>query len=131
MLTEKRTRLSVFRDRGWRVAALTIAPVIAILGLGNGFVDDGGPLYGRIGYASLTVIGLGLVIAGLVVRQRRRGLGSTMVGVGLAPGFVMTLMFWFPPVALLGVFSIVVAVFAFRDAVEPVPADSDVLPGHE
>jgi hypothetical protein len=84
--------------------------------LSNGFGDDGGPLYGRIGYAAATVVGLAFVVVGLKARSRNPSFGDTLVILGLAPGFVLILMFWFPPVALVGLGAIVAAGFALRDA---------------
>ncbi|MGB8361915.1 MAG: hypothetical protein WCE80_11010 [Acidimicrobiia bacterium] len=71
---------------------------------------------GAIAHAVVTVAGLGLVITGLRTRRKNRKVGSGPIAVGVMPGFPMTLMFWFPPVALVGVLAIVISTIAFLDA---------------
>lgn len=73
-------------------------------------------LVGAIAYAVVSVIGLGLVVTGLVVRRKKRSVGSVLIAIGVMPGFPMTIFFWFPPVALVGVFSIAISIMAFIDA---------------
>jgi hypothetical protein len=110
------TTMQSFRTDWWRILALPLSLFVVFVGIGNMIEDTQGALYGRIGYAAATVVGLGLVIAGLIVRKRNRMVGSTMIAVGVMPAFPMTILFWFPPVALVGVLSIVISIMAFLDA---------------
>ena len=104
--------------RWWLVAAGLIAIALATFGIGTLLEDDGGPLYGRIVAASVAVALALLIIAGLIVRTRNQARGSNMIAIGVLPGTVLTVLFWFPPVALTGLLSIVVAWHAFQDAIK-------------
>ncbi len=120
-LTERlETTMRTFRTDWWRILALPLSLFVAVAGVGLPFEpeDTAGEnwLVGAIAYAVVTVVGLVLVIAGLKIRRRRRRLGSTLIAVGVMPGFPMTLMFWFPPVALVGALSIAISITAFLDA---------------
>jgi len=99
----------------WVVAAGLMAALQVFGGVGN-LEDDGGPLYGRVAFLSLTVIGAVLVATGIPYRNRDRSIGSTLIGVGVLPSAAGILLFWFPPAVLYGILAIVVAVVAFRDA---------------
>lgn len=114
------TTMKSFRTGWWRILALPLAVFVAVAGVGLPFEpqETAGPnwLAGAIAYAVVTVVGLGLVITGLMIRRRNRKVGSSLVAVGVMPGFPMTLMIWFPPVALVGALSIVISTMAFLDA---------------
>lgn len=110
------TTMKSFRTGWWRILALPLSLFVVVAGIGNMIEDTEGALNGRIGYAVATVTGLGLVIAGLTIRKKNRKIGSTLIAVGVMPGFPMTIMFWYPPVALIGVLSIVISMTAFIDA---------------
>ena len=114
------TTMRSFRTDWWRILALPLAVFVAVAGGGLPFEpeDTAGPnwLAGAIAYAVVTVVGLGLVITGLTIRRRNRKVGSNLIAVGVMPGFPMTLMIWFPPIALVGVLSIVISTKAFLDA---------------
>lgn len=114
------TTMKSFRTEWWRILALPLAVFVAVAGVGLPFEpqETAGPnwLAGAIAYAVVTVVGLGLVITGLMIRRRNRKVGSSLVAVGVMPGFPMTLMIWFPPVALVGALSIVISTMAFLDA---------------
>ena len=114
------TTMRSFRKGWWRILALPLAVFVAVAGVGLPFEpeDTAGPnwLAGAIAYAVVTVVGLGLVITGLTIRRRNRKVGSNLIAVGVMPGFPMTLMIWFPPIALVGVLSIVISTKAFLDA---------------
>lgn len=110
------TTMKSFRTDWWRILAPPLSLFLVFAGIGNMIEDTEGALFGRIAYAVVTVVGLGLVIAGLITRKRNRRIGSTMIAVGVMPGFPLTIMFWFPPVALIGVLSIVISIMAFIDA---------------
>lgn len=109
-----------FRTDWWRILALPLALFVAVAGIGLPFEpqETAGPNWqaGAIAYAVATVLGLGMVVAGLIIRKRNRKTGSTLIAVGVMPGFPMTIFFWFPPVALVGVLSIVISLKAFIDA---------------
>jgi len=109
-----------FRTGWWRILALPLSLFVAVAGVGLPFesqVTAGEHwLTGAIAYAVVTVIGLGLVLTGMTIRKKNRRFGSNMIAVGVMPGFPMTVMFWFPPVALVGVLSIVISIVAFIDA---------------
>lgn len=110
------TTMKSFRTDWWRILALPLSLFTVFVGIGNLIEDTEGALFGRIAYAVVAVIGLGLVITGLVVRKKNRMVGSTMIAFGVMPAFPMTIVFWFPPVALVGVLSIVISIMAFIDA---------------
>jgi hypothetical protein len=114
------TTMRSFRTDWWRILALPLSLFIAYAGVGLPFEQQttAGPDWrtGAILYAIAAVAGLGLVLAGSIVRKKNRKFGSTMIAVGLMPGFPMTIMFWFPPVAAVGVLSIVISIVAFIDA---------------
>ena len=99
----------------WIVVAGLMAALQVVGGVGN-LEDDGGPVYGRVAFLSLTVIGAGLVAIGIIARNRNRSVGSTLIGFGVVPSAAGILLFWFPPAVLYGILAIVVAVVAFRDA---------------
>lgn len=108
----------------WRVSAAGIAFSIAFLGIGNMFGGDPGPYYGKVLAAAVAVTAAVLILVGLKIRERRRMLGSTIVGVGTLPGASLIIVFWFPPVALFGLLSLFTAIFAFADAMQ-----RDRIPG--
>ena len=110
------TTVKSFRTDWWRILALPVALFTVFAGIGNMIEDTEGALFGRITYAAATVVGLGLVIGGLVIRRKNRKVGSTLVALGVMPTFPMTIMFWYPPVALVGVLSIVIFTMALIDA---------------
>jgi len=115
------TTMKSFRTDWWRILALPLAIFTVFAGVGNLAPEnnlDAGPNWqlGATAYAVVTVIGLGLVIGGLIIRKKNRMVGSTMIAVGVIPAFPMTIFFWFPPVALVGVLSIVISTMAFLDA---------------
>jgi TRAP-type mannitol/chloroaromatic compound transport system permease small subunit len=109
------TTMEWFKTGWWLIAAALIAVALALLGIGNLQGDDGGPLYGKIVAAVIAVGAALLVFAGLGVRRRHRALGSLMIGVGVLPAGLLVVFFWFPPVALIGVLSLGVAITAFVD----------------
>lgn len=104
----------------WRTLAPPLSVFVAVAGVGLPFEPQvtAGPHWrrGAILYAAATIAGLGLVISGMFVRRRRRRVGSTMIAVGVTPGFPMAIMFWYPPVALIGLLSIALSVAALIDA---------------
>ena len=111
--------MSGFKLNWWVVLAGIMAVMQAFAGLGNLMEDDGGPLYGRVAFLAVLVAGAILILAGIVVRQRNRRRGSSMIGIGVLPSASGILFFWFPPAVIYGITAIVVAVFAFRDALAP------------
>lgn len=114
------TTMRSFRTDWWRILALPLSLFIAVAGVSLPFQpeENAGPNWqvGAIAYAVVTIVGLGLVIGGLIIRKRNRKTGSSMIAVGVMPGFPMTIMFWYPPVAAVGVLSTVISVMAFIDA---------------
>lgn len=115
------TTMKSFRTDWWRILALPLAIFTVFAGVGNLAPEnnlDAGPNWqlGATAYAVVTVVGLGLVVAGLILRKKNRMAGSSMIAVGVMPAFPMTIFFWFPPVALVGVLSIVISTMAFIDA---------------
>ena len=107
-----------FKERWWRMGAGIIAIAVAFFGMGNLFEEDGGPLSGKIIAASVAVVLAGVLIAGLVIRTKNTARGSYMIAIGALPGTILTLVVWFPPVALVGLLSIFVAWNAFRDGLK-------------
>ena len=114
----KVTTMDTFKTGWWRVSAAVIAFGITFLGIGNMFGGDPGPYSGKVLAAAVAVAAGVLILVGLKIRDRRRTLGSTMVGVGTLPGATLIMVFWFPPVALFGLLSLFTAVFAFADAMQ-------------
>lgn len=114
------TTMRSFRTDWWRILALPLSLFIVFAGIGNMLEpeDNAGPNWqvGAIAYAVVTIVGLGIVIAGVIIRKRNRKIGSSMIAIGVMPGFPMTIMFWYPPVAAVGVLSIVISLMAFIDA---------------
>lgn len=110
------TTMKSFRTDWWRILALPLSLFLVLAGIANLIEDTEGALFGRIAYAAVTVIGFGLVIAGLFTRRKNRKMGSTMIAVGVMPGFALAIMFWIPPLALAGVLSIAISMAAFIDA---------------
>jgi hypothetical protein len=108
------------RSDWWRMVAVPLALFVGYAGIGNALepVDTAGPNWqaGAIAYAGVAILGLGLVVSGLVIRKNNRKIGSSMVAVGVMPGFPLAIMFWYPPIALVGVLSIMVSMAAFIDA---------------
>ena len=100
----------------WLIAAGFIGLAMAVFGIGNLLGDDGGPLYGKIVAAAVAVTSAGLIFGGLAVRDRNEVRGRLMIGGGVLPGTLLVALFWFPPVAAVGVLSIFVAWSAFVDA---------------
>jgi len=96
----------------WIVAAGFVGLSMAVLGVGNMLADDPGPLYGKV---TAAVVGVGLcavIFSGIAMRSRRPARGSHLVGFGVLPAAVLVMFVWFPPVALIGLLAIVVAVRA-------------------
>ena len=103
------------KQNWWIVVAGLMAALQVFGGVGN-LEDDGGPLYGRVAFLGLTIAGAVFVANGVVLRNRNRSIGSTLIGVGVLPSTAGVLLFWFPPAVIYGILAIVVAVVAFRDA---------------
>jgi hypothetical protein len=110
------TRMNMLRQAWWRAAAGLIAVAIVFLGIGNLFGGDPGPLYGKVLAAAAAVAFAITILGGLYFRKRDRVRSSMMIGVAVLPASVLTIMFWWPPVAAIGVLSIIVALRAFIDA---------------
>lgn len=114
------TTMRTFRTDWWRILALPVSLFITVAGVGLPFEpqETAGTNWqvGAIAYAVAAVVGLGLVLAGLSIRKKSRKVGSSLIAVGIMPGFPMTIMFWFPPVALVGLLSIAISIAAFIDA---------------
>lgn len=110
------TTMQWFKTGWWLVAALLIAPIFALLGIGDLMEEASGPLYGRIFAATVGVTAAVVIVTGLIVRRRNKVLGSAMIGVGVLPGTFLIMMFWFPPVALFGLLCAAVAITALIDA---------------
>jgi hypothetical protein len=110
------TTMNILRQAWWRAAAGLVAIAMVLLGIGNLFGGDPGPLYGKI-LAAATAVALAItIIGGLYFKKHNRVRSSMMIGVGVLPASVLTIMFWWPPVAAIGVLSLVVALRAFIDA---------------
>lgn len=114
------TTMKTLKTRWWRILALPISVFVAVAGIGLPFEEQttAGPnwLQGAVLYALAAVVGLGLVVAGMLARRRNRKTGSILIGVGMMPAFPMTIMFWFPPVAAVGLVAILISMSAFLDA---------------
>ena len=114
------TTMETLKAGWWGILALPLSLFVAVAGVGLPFEPEtsAGPDWkrGAILYAVAAVLGLGLVVSGIVIRRRNRKAGSTMIAVGVMPGFPMTIMFWYPPVALVGLLSVVISISAFIDA---------------
>jgi len=110
------TTMNAFRQGWWRFTAALIAVAIIFFGIGNLFGGDPGPLYGKI-LAAVAAVTLAItILGGLYLRTRNTVRSSMMIGVGVLPASVLTIAFWWPPVAAIGVLSLVVALRAFIDA---------------
>ena len=102
-------------SRWWQGGAVVIAFAAALVAI-DIIANDPGPMWKRlIGFTVLTTAAV-LVAAGLVVRRHHRRTGSMMIAVGVTPGIVPIIFFWFPPGVAFGLFSIAVLVFAVNDA---------------
>lgn len=110
------TTMQWFKSGWWRFAAALVAPILALLGIGN-LEDDGGPLYGRVVAATIAIIAALLIVAGLAVRRRNRALGGGLIAVGVLPGTLLVVFFWFPPVALMGILCVAVLLASIADVV--------------
>ena len=110
------TTMKSFRSDWWRKLALPLSLFVVFAGIGNMIEDTEGALFGRIAYAVVAVAGFVLVVGGLLIRKRNRMVGSSMIAVGVMPGFPLAIMFWFPPVALVGGLAIAISFLAFIDA---------------
>ncbi len=112
--------MTAWKTGWWRILAVPLGMFLVFAGIGNALEPEttAGPDWrtGAALYAVATILGLVLVIAGLVVRKRSRKWGSTMIAVGVMPGFPLTIMMWYPPVALVGALSIAISMSAFIDA---------------
>ena len=110
------TTMKSFRTDWWRILALPLSLFVAFAGIGNLIEDTEGALFGRVAYAVVAIVGLGLVVAGLLIRRKNRMVGSSLIAVGVMPGFPLVIMFWFPPVALAGGLAVAISISAFIDA---------------
>ena len=110
------TTMRSFRTDWWRIVAVPLSLVLVYAGVGNLITDTEGALFGRVAYVVVSVLGLGLVIAGLLIRKKNRMVGSTMIAVGVMPGLPLIIMFWFPPALAIGILSAAVSLTAFIDA---------------
>lgn len=108
--------VEMLKEKWWLYAAGFIGLAMAFLGIGNLQGEDGGPLYGKIVAAAVAGAFAGLILGGLAVRNRNVVRGNVMIGVGVLPATLLTSILWFPPVAAVGVLSILVAWSAFVDA---------------
>ena len=110
------TTMKSLKTDWWRVLALPLSLLIVIAAIGNLIEDSDGALFGRVAYLVASGVGFALVIAGLIFRRKDRMMGSTMIAIGVMPAFPLVIMFWLPPVALVGVLGIAISLKAFIDA---------------
>ncbi len=110
------TTMNNLKTGWWRLAAAMIGPIIAYLGIGDLMTPESGPLYGRIGAATAGVVGCIAIYAGLIIRRRKKMMGSYLIAAGTLPGTFLMVFFWFPPVALIGVLALAVVIAAAIDA---------------
>ncbi|MEX1126162.1 MAG: hypothetical protein WD895_06015 [Acidimicrobiia bacterium] len=105
--------------RWWRLAAVLISTIIAVIPVANLFThwtgDEGAP-YGRFGLSSIALLGAAFVFGGLTVRRRHPRPGSVMIGAGMIPTFLLITVPWFPLLAAAGVLAAVVIFMATVDA---------------
>jgi hypothetical protein len=104
-----------WKTRWWLTAAPLISLVTLIGSVGNLVSEDGGPFFGMAVYLIAAAVGAALVVAGLLMRQDGRRLGSVLIASGVVPGFPLVAFFWFPPVAMVGVVAMAVCLYAAID----------------
>jgi len=99
----------------WQVGAVVIAFAASIVAI-DIIANDPGPMWKRVIGFGVLVTSAALVVGGLAIRRHDRRLGGVLVAVGVTPGIVPIIFFWFPPGVAFGLFSIAVLVFAVHDA---------------
>lgn len=109
------TTMDNLKQNWWVVTAPLLAALVVFLGFGNMVTDDGGAFWGRAVAFGLTVALGAAVAGGLILRRRNKGIGSLIVGLAIAPGSVLTMIFWFPPVAMAGVLCAATSIRALVD----------------
>lgn len=103
------------RTGWWRAAAVLVAVVLAAAGGSTLLEPATGPWYQyTLGRAALVLAPIAIA-TGLVLRPRRRWQGSALVGIGVLPGALAVVLFWYPPALLFGTFSLAVACAAADD----------------
>jgi hypothetical protein len=117
----KVTTMDTFKAGWWRYSAGLIAFSIAFLAIGNLFADDEGPFSGKLAAAGVAALAAGTIVTGLRLRERNKRRGSTLIGIGTLPGAILVVVFWFPPIAALGLLCLATAAAAFSDAVRREP----------
>jgi hypothetical protein len=95
--------------RWWMVSAAVIGVLMMMFGVGNLLDPDDGPLYGRLILLAVMTIGAALIVTGLTRLRRGDVTGGRLVAVGVLPGAIGVMFFWFPPALIAGVLAIVTA----------------------
>ncbi|MDX1511778.1 MAG: hypothetical protein R3249_10550 [Nitriliruptorales bacterium] len=109
------TTMDNLKQTWWLVTAPIVAAAVVIFGFGNMVTDDGGEFWMRALFFGITVAFALVVVVGLVLRRRHKAVGSLIIGLAVLPGSVLTALFWFPPVALVGLLCLVTAIKALSD----------------
>jgi TctA family transporter len=111
--------MSDWRWTWWMVVAVVIGVGELVLGIGNvvSFLTDDRRDFVSAFVAFLTATGAAaLVFGGMAIRRTNRPRGGAMVAVGMFPGCLAIVFFWFPPAVAVGLVSIVATAFAIVDA---------------
>ncbi len=121
----ERTEMTMngLKEGWWRLAAVLISVSVAALAVANLFAewtDDNQA--GNWALATAAIVGAALVLGGLVTRRGNKSRGSVMIGIGLLPTVMLMSVFWSAPLAATGTLALVIALFAFVNAMIERPA---------
>ncbi|MEZ5175480.1 MAG: hypothetical protein R2823_04660 [Acidimicrobiia bacterium] len=115
----ERTEIAVdsFKKNWWLAVAVISLVMLGGFGFGMGFEGDQPFDVLTLVFVSIEFAASLAILAGLVIRPKRRVLGSRLIGIGLIPGGLSLLAFWwFPPFILLALVLLAASVAAFIDA---------------
>jgi hypothetical protein len=114
--------LDSFKKGWWGLTAGLISISIAAIAVANLFAEWTGGGGGKIAMATAAILGAVVVFGGLATRRRNPARGSVMIGIGLLPTVMLMSVFWSALLVAIGTLALVIALFAFVNAMIERPA---------
>ncbi|HEX8770647.1 MAG TPA: hypothetical protein VF711_07760 [Acidimicrobiales bacterium] len=108
-----------WRWKWWMVVAVVIGIGELVLGIGNVvsyLTDDRRDFVSAFVAFVAATSAATLVFGGMAIRRTNRPRGSGVMAVGMFPGCLAVVFFWFPPAVAVGLVSMVATALTILDA---------------